>query len=101
MAAVQHPHVPWVHCEQTHTSWRGAVFVCRCQVCGAESQAAYAPGADQFAAAHAQHQSAAPTHYGAGDLIAKATGALGIAPCTPCEARRRQLNGMLPRVWKR
>ena len=29
---------------------------------------------------------------GAGDVVARATGALGIAPCEPCERRRRTLN---------
>lgn len=32
---------------------------------------------------------------GLGDLIAKATHGLGIAPCTPCEERRRRLNQVL------
>jgi hypothetical protein len=59
--------------------------------------------ADAFARLHAQHQPAVPaqTHLGAGDLIAKFTGALGIKPCTPCEARKRALNGMFPRVMRR
>lgn len=67
------------------------------------AQRGTAQAADQFARVHSAHQSAAPqpTHYGAGDLIAKATGALGIKPCSPCEARRRALNGLLPNVWKR
>lgn len=29
---------------------------------------------------------------GLGDLIARATKALGATPCTPCEERRRRLN---------
>lgn len=59
--------------------------------------------ADQFARVHSAHQNPAPqpTHYGAGDLVAKATGALGIKPCAPCDKRRQQLNGLFPNVWRR
>lgn len=77
------------------------IFICACQVCGAQTPPVSAQGADQFAAAHAAHQSQSPTHYGAGDLVAKAAGALGIESCTPCEKRRRAMNGLLPRVWRR
>lgn len=100
MAAVQHPNVSWIVCDQNAPG----VFRCACQICGASMQS---PGsgqaADQFARVHSAHSSpaASPTHYGAGDLIAKATGALGIKPCSPCEARRRALNGLFPNVWRR
>ncbi len=98
MTTVQHPRVQWVICQEIQPG----IFVCQCKVCGAQTdRPVYAAGADQFAMTHSAHQSAAPTHYGAGDLIAKAAGALGIETCTPCEARRRALNAALPRVWRR
>lgn len=93
-----HPYVAWVQCAELAPG----VFQCACTVCNAQMQSgAHAEGADRFARVHAEHQSASATHYGAGDLVAKATSALGIKPCTPCEARRRQLNGLLPALWKR
>jgi hypothetical protein len=67
-------------------------YVCTCEQCGAQARVVN-PG--QFAQAHRC------THRGMGDLIAQATKAVGIQPCTPCEERRRQLNGMFPRVWRR
>lgn len=91
-----HPNVRWVQWDVTPSG-----FVLRCSVCGAEATAGNPAGADQFAAAHAEHRSAAAGHYGAGDAIAAATKAMGVETCTPCEARRRQLNGWFPRVWKR
>jgi hypothetical protein len=100
MPALQHPNVPWIVCEQSAPG----VFRCACQVCHASMQS---PGsgqaADQFARVHSAHQNPAPqpTHYGAGDLVAKATGALGIKPCAPCDKRRQQLNGLFPNVWRR
>ena len=33
---------------------------------------------------------------GLGDVIASATKAVGIKPCTSCEERRKMLNGMMP-----
>lgn len=57
--------------------------------------------ADAFARTHAAHQSASQTHYGLGDLVAKATSAVGIKPCAPCQKRQAQLNGMFPQVLRR
>lgn len=37
------------------------------------------------------------THYAVGDGIARVTKALGIAPCTPCQARQAALNRMFRR----
>jgi hypothetical protein len=98
MPAVQHPNVSWVVCENPAPG----VFRCVCQVCNA-AMAANASGqaADQFARVHSAHQSASPTHYGLGDLVAKVTSAVGVKPCSPCEARRRQMNGWAPRVLPR
>jgi hypothetical protein len=33
---------------------------------------------------------------GVGDVIAAATKAVGIEPCTPCKARQQRLNELLP-----
>jgi hypothetical protein len=51
----------------------------------------------RFAAEH----SAAPGYGGLGDAVAAVTKAVGVAPCTPCQARQAQLNGLLPRLWRR
>lgn len=97
MAEVRHPNVSWVLCTQNGPSW-----ACRCTVCGAAmGQFGSNQAADTFARAHSAHQSASPTHFGLGDLVAKATGALGIKPCSPCEARRRQMNGWAPEVLRK
>jgi len=96
LALVQHPQAPWIHYQQTP---KGVVI--QCNVCGVIHGPLTPAAADGFVGTHLQHQSAAPAHYGAGDAVAAATKAMGIAPCTPCEARRRMLNGLLPRVWRR
>ena len=41
------------------------------------------------------------THLGLGDVIAKATKALGFEPCAGCEERRQKLNRLFPNVMKR
>lgn len=38
---------------------------------------------------------------GAGDVVKAATGAVGIQPCTPCEERRKRMNGALRFVPQR
>lgn len=91
-----HPQVQWVHYAQVAPG----VYQCVCQQCGARSGNASGQQADAFARTHA-HKPAQPTHYGLGDLIAKATGAVGIQPCTPCEARKQAANRLLPRLWRR
>lgn len=99
MPQVPHPNVSWVSCNVLGPG----IFQCSCTLCG-QAMPAGASGrqADAFASAHAQHQPAPQsTHLGAGDLIAKMTGALGIKPCTPCKARQQALNGMFPRVMRR
>ena len=54
-------------------------------------------GIHEFAAAAA----AAPGYAGAGDMVARMTGALGIQKCAPCAERQAALNRMMPRVWRR
>ena len=41
------------------------------------------------------------THMGLGDVIAKATKAVGFEPCVGCEERRKKLNRLFPRIMKR
>lgn len=95
-STLQHPQLPWITCGSD-----GVRMICRCAACGAVSGLVSPPEADQFAHQHANHTSAAPTHYGAGDLVAGATKALGIQSCTPCEQRRMALNNLMPRFWRR
>lgn len=66
--------------------------VCTCASCG---QQAHVSNPGVFEQRHRC------THMGMGDAVARVTGALGIKPCTPCEARRRALNGKFPRFWRR
>lgn len=97
MSAQQHPQIPWVLWQRTTTG-----FAVHCRACKASAAAGTPEGVDAFAGAHQQHQSASPTHYGAGDLVARATKAMGLGkPCTPCEARRAALNARFPQLWRR
>lgn len=73
----------------------------RCSACGAASGPLTPAAADAFVRGHLEHRSAAPGHLGAGDVVARMTKAVGIEPCTPCEARRQWLNERFPRVWRR
>lgn len=99
MPTVTHPRVSWIACDNP----AAGVFRCVCQACGAAMQTpGGAEAADRFASVHAQHEPARPpSHYGLGDLVARATGAVGIKPCAPCKQRQAQLNGVLPRVLRR
>lgn len=96
MAVATHPRVQWVRLTQQPNQ----TVLCQCGVCGAAGTASSAQQIEAFAGQHAEHQSS-PTHYGAGDVIAGVTHRMGIKPCTPCEQRRRMLNGVLPRLWRR
>jgi hypothetical protein len=96
MTAQRHPQVQWIVWQRTTQG-----FAARCQACGASATAGTPEGVDAFAAAHQEHRSASPGHYGAGDLVARATKALGMETCSPCEARRQALNQRFPRFWPR
>lgn len=85
---MQHPQAPWV---SANPSPEGIVV--HCSRCGALATVATPNQANQIALQHRQH--------GLGDVVAAATKAVGIKPCTPCEARQRALNGWFPRVWGR
>lgn len=41
------------------------------------------------------------SHLGLGDLIAKATKAVGFEPCEGCEERRKKLNRLFPKIVRR
>ncbi len=92
----RHPQIQWVFWQPTT-----AGFVVRCGACGAQTSVGSPGLVDAFARDHAQHTSPARGHYGAGDLVAGATKALGMQSCTPCEARRHALNQALPKLWRR
>lgn len=87
------PAVPWVLVQN-----QGSYIHCYCKICGLRAHAVTEHDLDAFMDAHEAHQSASPTHLGAGDVIAAATKRLGVTPCSPCEARRRALNQAIPRV---
>jgi hypothetical protein len=91
-----YPAVQWVIYEPTRTG-----LLVACQVCGGKAGPLNWPGLHQFALQHREHVSTAPTHFGAGDVVAAATKALGMQSCSPCEQRRMTLNRMMPRVWRR
>lgn len=91
----RHPQVPAVAWMQTPQG-----FVMRCTACGAQASAASPGGVDAFARAHL-HPAPPRQTLGLGDVVAAATKAVGIKPCTPCEARRQRLNALFPRVWGR
>lgn len=88
----QVPHVVWARTTQG--------FAMRCQQCGSEATAGAPGGVDAFASQH-QHPAPQRQTMGLGDVVAAATKAVGIQPCTPCQARQAALNRLLPRVWRR
>jgi len=67
-----------------------------CQACGARAQAPVQTG---IVNGFAQQHAACKSHYGLGDVVAAATKAVGIEPCTPCEERQQMLNSFAPKVW--
>jgi len=94
--AYRYPAVQWIVYE-AHPPGIWAV----CEVCRTQTGPLSWPGLHQFALAHREHVSAAPSHYGAGDVVAAATKAMGLQGCSPCERRRMELNRIMPRVWRR
>lgn len=91
----RHPQVPavvWLKATQG--------FAMRCTACGAQATAGTPGGVDAFASQH-QHPVPARQAMGLGDVVAAATKAVGIAPCTPCQARQAKLNAIFPKVWRR
>jgi len=94
----QHPGIPWL-VYQFGTPQGQPGYTLRCQACGVVNVALSDAAFQQFAQQHAEHRSAQGV--GLGDAIAAMTKAVGIAPCSPCEARRRMLNGIAPRIFPR
>lgn len=76
-------------------------YVCRCSQCGQSARLAHPSQFQGHRCVVRQTSQPADQYYGAGDIVAKATGALGIKPCAPCEKRKAMLNGMFPRVWRK
>jgi hypothetical protein len=87
------PQLPWIH----FGAHPHGGFIVRDARTGETAHARDLAGVTRFAADH----SAAIGYAGAGDAVKAVTSRLGIGSCTPCEARRAQLNGMFPRFWRR
>ncbi len=87
------PEIPWVLVAESGSPRSARVS---CTVCG-DGGIVMLPAIGHFAAQHAEHRSPAGT-IGLGDVVASVAkpiaGALGMAPCTPCEERRRALNAV-------
>lgn len=76
----------------------GRSYEAFCQVCHARF-GGDEESVNRFADQHANHQSASPTHIGAGDLLKGLASRLGFTkPCTPCEERRLAMNRAVPHV---
>lgn len=86
--------LPWVLVMST-----GRELVGFCQICRVYGHAGASEEAlEDFIDSHAEHESRSPTHYGLGDAITQVSRSLGFQHCSPCEARRVALNGLVPRV---
>jgi len=72
-----------------------------CDVCGAAAGVPTRLHLNSFATKHKAHQSAQRGWMGAGDVVHAAASKLGIETCTPCEKRRRKMNRMMPKFWRR
>jgi len=88
-----HPRLPWI---LVGPHPQGG-FVVRDNRTGAE---VYAAGEHAVAAAAAS-MSSAPGYHGLGDAVAGAARRLGFSGCTPCARRQAELNGFVPRLWRR
>ena len=84
---------PWIKVDRFPG---GAVLLCT--ACDVKARLT-GHAVEQFIRAHADHSS--PTHYGAGDVVARVTQALGVKSCPECERRRVMMNKAVPRVLKR
>lgn len=93
---MQYAGIPWVE----YGPAGNGLFRMTCRVCNATA-AGPVQGVSEFARDHRTHQTAAPGYDGLGDLVAHATHALGVQPCTPCEQRRAFLNRFAPQMMRR
>ncbi len=72
-------------------------YAARCERTGDTAWCPSELALNQFAARHAGHAG----YYGAGDLVERATHALGLEQCAPCAAQQAWLNRAVPRAWRR
>jgi len=99
----RHPQVQWIIFQPMAGGW----YELRCEACGGQATL-HGSRADAFTRAHAQHQSASPTHRGLGDAVAAVAKPLARLmgrpeSCLPCEQKRHALNAAVPAVpfWRR
>lgn len=79
-------------------------ILCSCLKCGKKVLAASPQEEKEFDRNHRsckQKNASSAEFYGAGDLVAGLTKAIGVDPCSGCERRRAAMNRMFPKVWKR
>jgi hypothetical protein len=94
MAWQQHPQFPWIQVAShpqsgwiIHDTRDGARF--------------HAASEHAYHSIIAQRSNQQLNRMGAGDLVARATHALGIEQCTPCAQRQAALNQALPNLWRK
>ena len=89
--------IPWVRFERVPNQ----PFYVECAVCGIAGSGDTA-GVHAFAAQHQVHQPV-EDYVPLGDAVARVAQpiarAFHMAPCTPCEARRRALNRTVKKSW--
>lgn len=82
----------------------GRFFSAYCTVCN-DRTTGNARTVQIFETQHAAHQSTASGFGGLGDAVAAVAKpvarAFGKQPCAPCEARRRKLNELAPRFYRK
>lgn len=81
-------------------------FVGRCDVCNEQQLLPTAQHVQAFITAHANHTSEAAGWLGAGDLVHASVAAarragLPVKPCAPCEKRRKRMNRLAPKMWRK
>lgn len=88
-----HPRVPWIHFDRLS---RGGYLV----VDSRTGERAFAPD-ERALAEFAARRSAAPGYRGLGDALRSVTEKMGFGSCAPCARRQAQLNGLVPRLFRR
>ena len=83
------------------TGFKNGFPIVVCEVCEEAKVVPTEVALGTFVDAHSNHYSQAEGWMGAGDAIHAAAKRLGIMTCTPCEQRRRAMNRMMPRVFKK
>jgi hypothetical protein len=90
----QHPQFPWIQVAN-HPQGGWVLHDSR------DGTQIYAPNEHAFHTFVAQRSNPQLSRMGAGDIVARATHALGIEQCTPCARRQAEMNAMLPNLWRR